>query len=148
MARPCVAAHTRRAMSLTQVVWGSAVLGNEGAEQTVVFIDHNLVTLADLGFQAFAVQYRDSAADILDQSFFLQMVSGYRNAFASYAEHVGDQFMRHYQLIGLELIVIDKQPAAKLLFDAMEPVADGRLRYLRHEGLGIAEQDALKNTSQ
>src|SRR5687768_18331793 len=111
-------------MSLTQVAWGSAVLGYESAEQTVVFINYDLVTLADIRFQALADHYRDSAAYILDQSLFLQMVSGDRHTFAAYAEDVGDQFMRHCQLIGLELIVIDKQPAAKLLFDTVETVAD------------------------
>jgi hypothetical protein len=45
------------------------------------------------------------------------MSGRYRHSFASNAQHIRDQIMRHYQLIRLKEVVVDEQPPAKLLFD-------------------------------
>jgi hypothetical protein len=40
-----------------------------------------------------------------------------------------------------------EQPSAKALFDGMQTVTDGRLRYLHNERLRIAQQSLLKQTA-
>jgi hypothetical protein len=55
--------------------------------------------------------------------------------------------MSHDKLVGLELIVIDQQPSAKLLLDIMEPVAHGGLRDLGHQRLSIEQQQSLKHSA-
>jgi hypothetical protein len=105
----------------------SAVFGDVSSEETVVLVDHDLVTFADGPLQAFPVEYYDRAADVTDQSAFLQIVSCDRDALTSNPEHIGDQVVCHYQLVGLQLIVVDQQPSAKLLFDAVKSITDSGL---------------------
>jgi hypothetical protein len=47
-----------------------------------------------------------------------------RYTFAAHAEHIGDKVVRHYQFIRIKAVVAKQQPAAKLLFDRMQTVAN------------------------
>lgn len=65
------------------------------------------------------------------------------DALTAPAQHVGDEFLRHRQLGGVDPVVAEQQPAAEALFDGMQPVAHGGLADLGDEGLDIAQQHLL-----
>jgi hypothetical protein len=101
--------------------------GDTSAEQTVVFIIDDFITLADGFFQALPVNYRNSSANVFNQFSLRQFLSRQRNAFAAHTEHIGDKVVRHYQFIRVNPVVDKQQPAAKLLFNRMQTVANGGL---------------------
>ncbi len=101
--------------------------GNASAEQTIVFVVDDFVTLADGFFQSLAVNYRDSSAHIFNQFSFGKFLGSQRDAFTSHSEHIGDKVVRHYQLIRVQTVVAEQQPTAKLLFDGVETIANGGL---------------------
>ena len=68
-------------------------------EQAIGFRFDHLVALADPRFQSRSVQHRDVATAIINLSRFLQFACGLRDAFAAHAEHIGDQFLGHDQLV-------------------------------------------------
>ena len=44
--------------------------------------------------------------------------------------------------------MVYQQPAAELLFDAVQPVANGRLRYLGDERLSVTQKQFLKASAR
>ncbi len=82
------------------------------------------VTLADGFFQALTVNYYDDSASIFNQTSFGNSLGSQRYTFAAHAEHIGDKVVRHYQFIRIKAVVAKQQPAAKLLFDRMQTVAN------------------------
>jgi hypothetical protein len=56
--------------------------------------------------------------------------------------------MRHYQLIGLQEVVVDEKPSAQLLLDRMQPIANRGLRDLRHQRLCVTQQYLLEYTAE
>lgn len=107
-----------------------AVGGYIFAEQAVVLIHHDLVALARFGFELSTIKDRYRTACIFDNASFLQMSGRDRDALAPDAQHVGYQLLCHHELVRDQLVMIYEQPTAKLLFDAVQPIADGRLRDL------------------
>ncbi len=97
------------------------------AEQAVVFVIDDLVTLADGFFQSLTVNYRDSSAHVFNQFFLCQFLSSQRNAFAAHAEHIGDKVVRHHQIVRVQTVVTKQKPTAKLFFDGVETIANGGL---------------------
>src|SRR3546814_4177092 len=59
-------------------------------------LDH-AITLARAQRQLGAVEHGDVPAPIADATGLLQIAGGLGNAFTAYAEHGGDQLLRHYQ---------------------------------------------------
>ena len=59
--------------------------------------------LSVLVFSA-ALEYRDVPAAVFDNALALQFARGLGDPFATYAEHVGDQFSGHVQLIARQTI--------------------------------------------
>ena len=101
--------------------------GHTSAEQTVVFVIDDFVTFADGFFQALPVNYRDSSANIFNQFSLRQFLGSQRDTFAAHAEHIGNQVVRHYQYIRVQTVVAEQKPAAKLLLDRMQTIANGGL---------------------
>src|SRR6266508_1467616 len=75
-------------------------------QQTVVFTFDDRIALANPCFEPRAIEHFDVAASIVDQARFLQISGRLHNPLPPYAEHVGDQFLRHRQrsAIGPDLI--------------------------------------------
>ena len=71
-------------------------------KQAVVFLLNNRVAFASASFECVAIKNRDSAAPVADQSSPLQSSSRFGNAYAAYAEHIGNEFLRHDDLIRIE----------------------------------------------
>jgi len=126
---------------------GIAIYRNVLAQETVVFVHYYLVALADGGFQLFTVEHSNSAADIFDQTLFLQVPRRDRHTLAADAEHVGNEIVRHYELVRFQLIVVYEQPTAKLLFDGMQAVTDSCLSDLCHKRLRVTQKYFLKNAA-
>ena len=68
-------------------------------ENPVVFGFYRRVAFAGPCFQAGAVGDGDVAAAVFDHALALQFAGGFGNAFAAYAEHVGNQLLGHFQLV-------------------------------------------------
>src|ERR1700719_680967 len=67
-------------------------------EAVALFLDHG-VTLATQLFQFWPVQHRDLPAAVFDHAKLLQLAGGFGDAFTTHAEHVGDELLRHGQLV-------------------------------------------------
>ena len=52
--------------------------------------------------------------------------------------------MGNHYFVRVQTIVAEEQPAAKLLFEWMEPISDHGLRYLGDQRLRVAEQELLE----
>jgi hypothetical protein len=52
----------------------------------------------------------------------------------------GDQFLRHNKLVALQAIQAQQQPPAQLLIERMVAITNRRLRHLRDQRLGVAQQ--------
>ena len=79
-------------------------------------------------------------AAVANHAELLQLAGRFGHAFAAHAEHVGDQFLRHVQLVRRQTIQAQQQPAAQLLVERMMAVADRGLRHLRDQRLRVAQQ--------
>src|SRR6185503_3665781 len=100
------------------------------SEQPINFIFDHSITFADGFFELRAVQDLDAPADVADCADILQVSCGDRNAFAAHTQHVGNQFLRHDQLISFYAVMTEQQPPAELLFNRVKTVTNCRLRYL------------------
>ena len=87
-----------------------------------------------------AVEHRDAAARIADQAQLLQLQRAFGDALAAHAQHVGDQFLRHHQLVAVQPVQAQQQPAAQLLVQRVVAVAHRGLRHLRDQRLRVAQQ--------
>jgi hypothetical protein len=65
----------------------------------------NSITLARGFFQLPAVQDLYAAPHITDGPYVLKVTRSHRNPFAAHAEHVGDQFLSHDQLIRIHTVM-------------------------------------------
>ncbi|ALZ85319.1 hypothetical protein APT59_14360 [Pseudomonas oryzihabitans] len=68
------------------------------------FLFHYGIAFATQLFELLTVEYRDVAAAVFDNALALQFARGLGDPFATYAEHVGDQFRGHVQLIARQTI--------------------------------------------
>ncbi len=123
------------------------VFSNVLAEQAVILVRDYLIAFTADPFEALAVNdiYRTSC--ILDIAPILQMPGGDGYALTADAEHICNEIVRHNELIRRQLVMVYKEPTAKLLLDAVEPVADCSLRDLRHKCLCVSQKKVLKNAT-
>jgi len=83
----------------------------------------------------------DLSALIPNQTGALQLSSGLRDSFTAHNHHVGNQLLRHGQLIRCQTIQAQQQPPAELLVNlVVVPIADRGLRHLGDHRLGVAQQ--------
>jgi hypothetical protein len=68
-------------------------------EQTVILPFDNRIALAGLCFQSGSIEYDNVTAGVLNPPLALQLASGHGDTFASHAQHMGNQFLRHRQLV-------------------------------------------------
>lgn len=94
-------------------------------ETVELLLDHR-ITFAGPRFQAQAIEHLDAATTIFDQPSVLQIAGRLGHAFTAHAQHVGDQLLRHHQLVTDQAIQAQQQPAAQLLVERMVPPAEGR----------------------
>jgi len=117
------------------------------AEHAVVLFFDNRVALARRCLDPTPVEHYDLSACAKDEACVLQMIGRKRDALAADAEQIGDLLVGHDKCRRLLMIVIHQYPAAKLLVDIVQPIADSCLRDLRDQRLGIAHQYVLKVTA-
>lgn len=79
------------------------------------FIPDYPVAFTSALLQSQPVEHRDMTAAVTDQTGALQMPGSFRDAFAAYTEHAGDQFLCNGQFIRRQTIQRQQQPAAQLL---------------------------------
>src|SRR6202790_3165297 len=111
-----------------------------GQETIELRLDH-LVALARPRLQTRAIEHGDPASLVTDQPSALQLPGGFGDAFTAHAQHIGDQFLGHGELVRLQTIQTQQQPPAQLLVDRMMPIAYRRLRHLGDQRLGVAQQE-------
>jgi hypothetical protein len=92
-------------------------------------------------------EHRDRAPAVPDQPVGLQPADRRVDACCRHAEHVGDQLLGHLERTGRQPVHAEKQPAAQLLLQRMMPVAYRRLRHLRDQRLGVAQQEQLERAA-
>ena len=109
--------------------------------QAADFFFHHAIALAGANFQAAPVEHRNMPAPVADETLLLQSTGGFRDAFATHAEHVGHEFLRHDQFAGGNSVECHQQPAAQLLFNRVVPIAYRSLRHLSEQRLRIAQQE-------
>src|SRR5450631_4878630 len=77
-----------------------ALLGSaRRGQQAVIFFFYDRVALAGTLFQSRAVEHPDMSARVTDQSRLLQAKRRLGHPFATHAQHVGDQLLRHHKLV-------------------------------------------------
>src|SRR3954470_20149142 len=115
---------TRAARGTTKASVPAACEGTDRARLTIFwavcrrrkeahgFAAHHFVALADFCFQPRAIEHGDFAPAVLDDALLLQLARGLRHALAAHAEHVGDQLLRHHQLVRGPAVQAQQQPAA------------------------------------
>ncbi len=121
-------------------MWPGRSDGQRGRKQPVVLRLHHRVTLATALLQPSPVEHLDTAACIVNQPCPLKAERGLGDPFAANPEHVGDEFLRHDQIVAVKPVQAQQQPAAELLVQRMMPVAHGSLRHLRDKRLRVAQQ--------
>src|ERR1700737_3825624 len=85
------------------------------------------ITPASSGFQAASVEDRERAAPVADQLAPAQSTGGLSNAGTAHAQHVGEEFVRDLELIGVRSIASHQEPTGKPRLHKMEAGASGRL---------------------
>jgi Predicted Zn-dependent protease (DUF2268) len=108
-------------------------------QQPIVFPFHDRVALAGALLQSRTIQHRDVPARVSNEPRLLQLERPFGHPFAAYSQHVGNEFLRHHQLIAPQPIQAQQQPTAELLIQRMMPITRGRLRHLRNQGLRVAQ---------
>ena len=87
---------------------------------------------------------RDLPTAVADHTESLQLARGLRDAFAAHPQHVGDQFLGHFQLVRRQPVEREQQPAAKLLVDGMVSITHRGLGHLRNQRLRVAKEQVLQ----
>ncbi len=86
------------------------------------------------------------AAAAVDQSRMLQLSGRVCDGFTAHAEHIGDQSVRHRELVRGQPIHARKDPSAQSLFHRVAPIARADLSGLRDQRKGVAQQQAGQRT--
>src|SRR4029077_20863612 len=102
------------------------------------------VTPASSGFQAAPVEDLEPAAAVADQPALAQRTGGSSNACATYAQHVGHEFMRDMELVGVRPIASHQQPTGKPRLHDMEAGASGGLCQLAQRYVEVTVQTSLQ----
>lgn len=84
----------------------------EIGQQPFAFPPDNVITLAHTLFESDAVEDLDPAVAVADQTGVLQSQGRLGYTSSPHAEHVGDQFLGHRQLIRIEPVEAEEQPTA------------------------------------
>ena len=110
------------------------------AEQSIEFQLGNAVAFAREAFQATAIEDRDVATPVADETGPLQGARRGGDAGPLHPQHHCQEFLREQKLVRLHAVVRHQHPAAGSLLDVMKMIARGGLCDLIEEGVGIAQQ--------
>src|SRR5260221_4916179 len=113
-------------------------------QETFGLLAHDVVALAGAGLEPLAVDDRQPAARIRDQTRLLQHAGGHRDARPAHAEHLGHELLREDHVVFTDPVVRHQEPAAQPFIDLVGAVAKHRLRDLVGERL----REALGKRSQ
>src|ERR1700681_2615066 len=72
-----------------------------GGKQPVVLLSYDAIALAHRPLQGLAVDDRDTAAGVVDDSRRLELAGRFGDAAARDTEHVGNELLRHQELVRL-----------------------------------------------
>lgn len=75
------------------------------AKYPSVLSSHNLITLANLGFEPYSINYFYVTPNVADQTLLLKILSSMRDALAAHSQHVRNKLLSHLQLIGMCSVV-------------------------------------------
>src|ERR1044071_4506559 len=84
-------------------------------QQAIELLLDDRIALAGTRLEAGAMEHGDASAAVFDQPGVLQVAGRLRDTFTSYAQHVGDQLLRHHELAADQSVETQQQPAAELL---------------------------------
>src|SRR5580765_5500865 len=78
-------------------------------QQPIELFLHDRIALAGARLEATAIEHSDTSAAVLDQAGALQVAGSFRDTLAAYAQHVGDQLLRHDELISHQSVETQQQ---------------------------------------
>lgn len=113
-------------------------------QQLGVSLPVGRVAAAGRGFQAGAVQHRHIAAVVFDEAAALQGIGGSRDADPAHAQHIGQEFVRHVEVVGMRAVLAHQQPAGQALGGLVKAQAGGRSGLLRHQHIEVTVHAALQ----
>src|SRR6266511_4155015 len=102
-------------------------------QETVVDLAGHAVALARRALEALPVDDRDPTPGERDETGLLQDPGGHGHRCPPDPEHLGEEFVRHRELVGSHTIVGQQQPARATLLDGVEAVTGHLLRHLAEE---------------
>lgn len=91
-------------------------------KQPCRFRHHGGIALADVFFERFAIEHIDATPAAADRTHALQFADRLGNAFTSYAERAGDQFVGRREYVAGHPIQAEQQVPAQLLLQRVAPV--------------------------
>src|SRR6266511_1115611 len=102
-------------------------------QEAVVDLAGHAVALARRALEALPVDDRDPTPGERDETGLLQDPGGHGHRCPPDPEHLGEEFVRHRELVGSHTIVGQQQPARATLLDGVEAVTGHLLRHLAEE---------------
>src|SRR6266511_4454288 len=102
-------------------------------QEAVVDLAGHAVALARRALEALPVDDRDPTPGERDETGLLQDPGGHGHRCPPDPEHLGEEFVRHRELVGSHAIVGQQQPARATLLDGVEAVTGHLLRHLAEE---------------
>src|SRR5579885_591354 len=107
----------------------------------------DLIALARGRFQTFAIKNGDLAALILDVSRLPQHARCKRHFRTRRAEDMRQKFMGHRKTVSLRSIMGNQEPTAKPLFQPVDAITSGGLRYLGEHVAGVTQHAVVENAA-
>jgi len=105
---------------------------------------NRLVAFAACRFETFAIEDAHDPAAVANRSPFLKGCGGNRNRGSPATQNPSQCLLRQRKSIGGRPVMSHKEPAAETLFNGVKFVANGGLRQLHNERLGVVQQDPVK----
>jgi hypothetical protein len=88
---------------------------NAVGQQTIRFFLDDRVAFTRASLETGAIHHGNVPTAVFDQPRRLQVSGRLSDAFAAYTEHVGDQFLRHDEVVARQPVETQQQPATQLL---------------------------------
>ena len=88
---------------MLKILTDTGVTDSIGQETIKLRLDY-LVALTGPSLQTRAIEYRGLASPITAEPDVVQLPGGFGDAFTAYAQHVGDLFLYHGELVRLQTI--------------------------------------------
>src|ERR1700730_11996589 len=92
------------AICLCATVHSGASRSRRSWQEPVIFLFHDRIALAGALFQSAAIDHRDTASPIVDQSRFVQYTRHLGDSLAADTQHVGNQLLSHDELTRFQAV--------------------------------------------